>query len=127
MSMKNSNDTIGNQTRDLLPCNTVPQPTASPHARIKLEPTKILGWHSSVSTVCVLLIKLPDTHVVLFATMSKNWHWVAPDSYPMDITGNFCSGKAIGCEVHNRPQTIVKVDAMRICNFTPHIFMTLFN
>jgi len=29
-SMKNSNDTIGNWTHDLLVCSTVPQPTASP-------------------------------------------------------------------------------------------------
>jgi hypothetical protein len=28
MSMKNSNDTIGNQTRDLPACSAVPQPTA---------------------------------------------------------------------------------------------------
>jgi hypothetical protein len=27
MSMKNSNDTIGNQTRDIPACNAVPQPT----------------------------------------------------------------------------------------------------
>jgi hypothetical protein len=32
MSMKNSNDTIGNQTRDLPACSTVPQPTAPPAA-----------------------------------------------------------------------------------------------
>ena len=30
--MKNSSDTIGNQTRYLLACSTMPQPTASPHA-----------------------------------------------------------------------------------------------
>jgi hypothetical protein len=30
--MKNSNDTIGNQTRDLPVCSTVPQPTAPPAA-----------------------------------------------------------------------------------------------
>jgi len=30
MSMKNSNDTIGNQTHDLLACTAVPQPTAPP-------------------------------------------------------------------------------------------------
>ena len=30
MSMKNSNDTIGNRTRDLPVCSTVPQPTSSP-------------------------------------------------------------------------------------------------
>ena len=28
MSMKNSNDTIGNRTRDLRNCSAVPQPTA---------------------------------------------------------------------------------------------------
>ena len=32
MSMKNYNDTIGNRTRDLPTCSTVPQPTALPRA-----------------------------------------------------------------------------------------------
>jgi hypothetical protein len=32
MSMKNSSDTIGNQTRDLPACSIVPQPTAPPRA-----------------------------------------------------------------------------------------------
>jgi hypothetical protein len=32
MSMKNSNDTIGNRTRGLAACSAVPQPTASPRA-----------------------------------------------------------------------------------------------
>jgi hypothetical protein len=39
MSMKNSNDTIGNRTRDLPACNAVPQPTAPPrwiHILLKL-------------------------------------------------------------------------------------------
>jgi hypothetical protein len=31
-SMENSNDLIGNQTRDLPACNIVPQPTMLPHA-----------------------------------------------------------------------------------------------
>jgi len=30
MSMKNSNDTIGNRTPDLPACSVVPQPTATP-------------------------------------------------------------------------------------------------
>ena len=30
MSMENSNDTIGNRTRDLPACREVPQPTAAP-------------------------------------------------------------------------------------------------
>jgi hypothetical protein len=32
MSMKNSNDTIGNRTRDLPACSAMPQPTALPRA-----------------------------------------------------------------------------------------------
>ena len=72
MSMKNSNGTIGNWTCDLLTCS------ASPHARTKLEPTYILGWHSTVRTACMLSTELPKTHIFLFATMSKNWHWVTP-------------------------------------------------
>jgi len=33
MSMKNSNGTIWNRTRDLPACSAVPQPTAPPHVR----------------------------------------------------------------------------------------------
>jgi len=33
MSMKNSNDTIGNRTRDLPTCSAVPQPTAPPRPK----------------------------------------------------------------------------------------------
>ena len=34
MSMKYSNDTIGNRTRDLLTCSAVPQPTAPPRSPV---------------------------------------------------------------------------------------------
>ena len=34
MSMKNSNDTVGNRTRDLPACNAVPQSTAPPRTPI---------------------------------------------------------------------------------------------
>jgi hypothetical protein len=34
MSMKNSSDTIGNQTHNLLACSTVPHPTAPLHAPV---------------------------------------------------------------------------------------------
>ena len=46
MSMKNSNDTIGNRTRDLPSCSAVSQQTAPPRAplkinkQIKLRPNK---------------------------------------------------------------------------------------
>jgi hypothetical protein len=32
--MKYSNDTIGNRTRDLQACSTVPQPTVPPHVPV---------------------------------------------------------------------------------------------
>ena len=32
--VKNSNDTIGNRTRDVPACSAVPQPTAPPRARV---------------------------------------------------------------------------------------------
>jgi hypothetical protein len=34
MSMKNSNETIGNRTRDLPGCTAVPQPTAPPRSSL---------------------------------------------------------------------------------------------
>ena len=34
MSMKNSNETIGNRTRDLSDCSAVPQPTAPPRVPV---------------------------------------------------------------------------------------------
>jgi len=37
MSLKNSNDTIGNRTRDLPGCSTVPQPTVPPRAPYVFE------------------------------------------------------------------------------------------
>ena len=43
--MKKSNDTIGNQTRDLLICSAVPQPTELPRAPIV--------WLNSVKTINV--------------------------------------------------------------------------
>ena len=37
MSIKNSNDTIGNRTRELLACSAVPQPTAPPRVPIHIQ------------------------------------------------------------------------------------------
>ena len=44
--MKNSNDTIGNRTRDLPTCSTVPQPTALPRDSYGggCENYRILGY-----------------------------------------------------------------------------------
>jgi hypothetical protein len=55
MSMKNSNDTIGNRTRDLPVCSTVPQTTAPPSTsdvqsktREKISDTDIKNFKQSV-------------------------------------------------------------------------------
>ena len=44
---KNSNDTIGNRTRDLPACSAVPLPTAPPRAPIKLVPQIIWFYNRS--------------------------------------------------------------------------------
>jgi len=45
MPMKNSSDTIGNQTRDLPACNAVPQPTAPPGVPFNIKyVTKMVSW-----------------------------------------------------------------------------------
>jgi hypothetical protein len=43
MSMKNSNDTIGNRNRDLPDCSAVPQPTAQPRTPKSLQ-VCVLGF-----------------------------------------------------------------------------------
>jgi hypothetical protein len=43
MIMKNSNDIIGNRTRDLPACSSVPQPTASPRSAIHVSNSNILS------------------------------------------------------------------------------------
>jgi len=48
MSMKISNDIIGNRTRDLPACSAVPQPTASPRSPNKLT-------YNVENYTCVLL------------------------------------------------------------------------
>jgi hypothetical protein len=53
--MKNSNDTIGNRTRDLLACSTVRQPTMPPRApHILLDPNNFLGTVFQIHGVSAL-------------------------------------------------------------------------
>jgi hypothetical protein len=51
MSMKNSNDTIGNRSCDLPPCSAVPQPTAPPRAPNLLTKAAIIVGRSLYATV----------------------------------------------------------------------------
>jgi len=57
MSVKKSNDTIGNRTRDLPACSVVPQPTALPRAPNRNEYQEYFLW--SKGGRCVKLTTLP--------------------------------------------------------------------
>ena len=50
MSMKNSNDTIGNRTRDLSTCSAVPQPSALPRAPLYFIIQKITCVKLAINT-----------------------------------------------------------------------------
>ena len=50
MSMKNSNDTIGNRTRDLLGCGAVPQPTAPSRAPLPKHILNNKGHKDNIKT-----------------------------------------------------------------------------
>ena len=53
MSMKNSNDTIGNRTRDLPACSSVPQPTAPPRTPSYLQYKIILNLKKKSTNSCI--------------------------------------------------------------------------
>jgi hypothetical protein len=56
MSMKNSNDTIGNRTRDLPACSAVPEPTAPPRAQVHgINSVKIQYTNVILIEICTLL------------------------------------------------------------------------
>jgi hypothetical protein len=57
--MKKSNDNIGNRTRDLPACSTVPQPTAPPRALVFGEST--LNYLLPEGVVAILIVKVPET------------------------------------------------------------------
>jgi len=54
--MKNSNDTIGNRTRDLPACSAVPQPTVPPRARCLLVVVVVILVAVLVAAVLVVTI-----------------------------------------------------------------------
>jgi len=71
MSMKNSNDNIGNRTRNLPVCSAVPQPTASPRAPVIAIKELFLSLHCLLLLNCCINIKLThcnlccDGHVLV--------------------------------------------------------------
>jgi len=55
--MKNSNDTIGNQTSDLPACSAVPQPTAPSRALINNNDSRVIREETFVLSVLSVTIK----------------------------------------------------------------------
>ena len=53
--MKNSNDTIGNRTRDLPACSAVPQPTAPPRANNCSSSLWFYRWSVVVAVLLVVV------------------------------------------------------------------------
>jgi len=62
--MKNSNDTIGDRTRDLPVCSAVPQPTALPRAPFYLK--YMFHWHTDNKLLLYIIL----LHIFI------NCHWV---------------------------------------------------
>ena len=73
MSIKNSNDTIGNRTRDLPACSAVPQPTAPPRApRYYVSSCNINTFFKKSSHIylVITLATLPEIVNVASVTLS---------------------------------------------------------
>jgi hypothetical protein len=67
--MKNSNDTIGNRTRNLPSFSAVPQPTALPHAPTELlSDSYVFLPFFPVFTFC-LLISMHDMYTSIYTHM----------------------------------------------------------
>jgi len=67
MSMKNSNDTIGNRTRDLPACSAVPQPTAPQRAPFSVSMLLFYVRESKYDKV------VTPRHVVILANTCPFW------------------------------------------------------
>jgi hypothetical protein len=70
MSMKNSNDTIGNPTCDLLACNTVP-PRDLNHNAFYTNLKPLLRWIYIECIIIIIIIK-QFTNVSIFITLHDN-------------------------------------------------------
>jgi hypothetical protein len=79
MSMKNSNDTIGNRTRNLPGCSPVPQPTTWECSYLK---------HKFLKTVQILLLYITDLNNGAYYRLQNrgNWFWTRHTVLPEDGT-----------------------------------------
>jgi hypothetical protein len=78
--MKNSNETIGNRTRDLPACSAVPQPTAPPRAPMSL--VRMVIGRSGVRI-------LESARDLFFLKIVQPCSGARPTSYSMDAAAFF--------------------------------------
>jgi len=74
MSMKNSNDTIGNRTRDLLACSAVPQPTALQRAPFTVCVQNIIMFGSKFPYTCVHTLMFFVNLMIVYR--AEKCHWI---------------------------------------------------
>ena len=128
MSMKNSNDTIRNRTRDLQACIAVPQPTASLRAHCKLcirYKNYTIIWTVTYTTYCNYLsyVRPANRHMVPGVTLCHKKDadpWVSPFNYiqihTMQISQTFIFYSSVSNE-YARVCVLCCVRACAWCNF----------
>ena len=104
--MKNSNEIIGNRTRDLPTCSAVPQPTAPTRAPVqKLKKHKFLRPSSAVvETIDMLkrrvltyqLLNIKNKKLRFTGKMQLGESGISEDYYPKQhCLPGFCDGRAL--------------------------------
>jgi len=81
MSMKNSNDTVGNRTRDLPTCSAVPLRTAPPRAREDSAGTLMKRDNAQKSADLVYFATEASSHAY---SRTLTFSWNCPFSWPAD-------------------------------------------
>jgi hypothetical protein len=69
--MKNSNNTIGNRTRDLPACTAVPQPTAQPRVPLIIKTSWLIRTKDIICIYFKLKQKLREMQIQCFSVTSR--------------------------------------------------------
>jgi hypothetical protein len=130
MSMKNSNDTIGNRSRDLPVCSAVPQPLRHRVPPTEMTEGKTISLQAWTGPEGSRRLRLPD-----FKTMGT-WKWqccqrYAPASFtPGNIAGTHYCWRLNQPQGHSAAGRIMSINAndtignrfrdLPICSVVPH-------
>ena len=89
MSMKNSNDTVGNRTHDLPTCSAAPQPTALPRApTFSYLDTLIVPYDTAIR-----LKKILHIITIHFRPNPNNTHHLARNTTRIPTSKDYIFGK----------------------------------